>query len=406
MELLHIVGKRRDCTILVTLHQPSDAILGYLNKIVVMMQGEVVFDEYTEVVQSALAMDKYRTRRLSEFVHGVVKDGIVSQTMELHLIQSREQWSGATALGDDETSKGTSTMAIPTEHEKRHPLAQVMPLGRRFRLNYGFNYADLVTLPVCFSILAFSLGFDADAPVNIYMGCVVMFLVPILLFQHHLHLSWDMWRTHRWELDDRRIFVSSFQIASVAFSLSMPLIATVSSLALVYAILGWDWASFPNQTLFGVLFLVVIMTFGRSLILACNGNYTIFMRVYLICIFLFVVFGGFMSTPDQAPESAKWLFGLSFAFWGFSAIVTSQFEHNGRIGEQDACLSFASCVVFDGNFLSAQSGFWPFSNTDRALKVLSCIYVTFLTLEYVLLRYRRAQFLDPSSLKQLDKQPK
>ena len=396
MELLQMVANEQERTILVTLHQPSDTILGYLHEVVVLKQGKVVLDENMEVIQNALAINGNNRLGSSELIHRVVKYGKVSRSIDDCIAHCRE-----------EREASTHSLALPREcmtplKDKRHPLAQVMALGRRLRLNYGFNYADLVALPVCFSILAFSLNFDPDAPTTIFMGCMVMFFIPIVLFQHHLHLSWDIWRTHRWELDDRRISIASFQIASVAFSLAMPLLAIAGSLAMVYSILGWDWASYPNQALFGLVFLIVIIKFGRTLILLRNGNYTTFMRIYLLCIFLFVVFGGLVSTPNQAPESLRWLFGLSFAFWAFSGILTSQFEHNGQIGEEP-CMSFASCVVSDGNFLAAQSGFWPFSNTRRALNVLSSLYVVFLVSEYMLLRYCRAQFLDPSSVQKLDK---
>ncbi|KAL7575315.1 hypothetical protein ACA910_001835 [Epithemia clementina (nom. ined.)] len=397
MQLLHTVAKEHNRTVLVTLHQPSDAIQEYLHKIVVMMQGTVVFNEHVEVVQNAVAMGGNR-KRPSEFLHSVVKHGkVVQKAMNRSLANCREKREAS-----------MHGIILPRERmapskEKRQPLAQVMVLGQRFRLNYGFNFADIIALPVCFTVLSLALSFDADAPRAIFMGCIVMFFIPIVLFPHHLHLSWDIWRTHRWELDDRQISVSSFQTASIAFSLSMPLLAIVASLALAYAILGWDWASFSNQALFGVVFLTVIIKFGRSLIFLCNGNYSVFMMIYLTCIILFVVFGGLVISPTRAPESARWLFGMSLTFGAFSGILTSQFEYNNAIGEKP-CLSFATCVMYDGNFSSAFSGFWPYSNTGIDLNILSRVYVCLFLAEFFILRHRRAQFLDPSSVQKPDKQ--
>ena len=398
MELLQTVAEKQDRTILVTLHQPSDSILGYIHELMVMMHGQVVFDENREVIQNALDMEEevgVVTDRISDFVHSLVKHGTISHSMDRHLAHCRE-----------EREVSTHGLAIPHERmtpskAERHPLGQVVALGRRLCLEYGWNLSDLVVLPICFAIMSFVFSFDPNSPTTVFLGCMMLFFIPIIIFQHHVLLGTQMWLAHRWELDDRRIFLLSYQIATLSYSLSIPFVSTAISLSLACVILGWEWTSFPNQLLFGSVFLLVIVTFGRCLGLIFKGKHAFF-KVYLLCLFLNVCFAGFLGTPSQAPPCARWLFGLSFAFWAFTGVLTNQFEYNRNIGETP-CRSFATCIVYNGNFLSAQAGFWPFANARMALYVLTGIYVSLVVLEYVLLRLRRAHFLDPSSVQQLDK---
>ena len=394
MELLCTVAEKQDRTILMTLHQPSDDVLHYIHQLVVMMRGKVMFNEKRDIVNNALTMQDNH-ERLSDFMHKIVKHGSISKSMELNLMLFREE--DVSIMGVN-----TSCGRMRPTRENRHPLDQVVPLGRRLCLEYGWNLSDLFVLPICFCIMSFVLSFDPSSRTTVFIGSLFLFFVPIIIFQHHVLLGTQMWLAHRWEIDDRRIFLLSYQIATLASSLSIPCISTGLSLILSYAILGWDWASFPNQFLFGCVFLLVIISFGRCLSLIFKGKHEFF-KVYLLCIFLNVCFGGLLGNPSQAPPGARWLFGLSFTFWAFSGVLTNQFEHNKNIGETP-CLSFATSVVYDGNFLSAQAEFWPFANARVALNVLTCIYLFLVVAEFLLLRKRRAHVWDPSSAKQLDKQ--
>ena len=339
----------------------------------------------------ALALQEFTVEppSLSRFVNQVVRFAAVSVSMRSSIQQ---------LLEDDAVPSSSSLVAqsFPgngvmwkKKKARRNPFSQVVAMGHRLRLQYGSNIFDIVVLPIAFAIMAYILNFDGHSPKNTTIGCMMLFFIPIIIVQNHVLLGTKIWVDHGFELDDGRVFLASYQVASLLYCLSIAVLSTLVSLAIAYAILEWDWASFPNQLVFGCVYLLLIIGFGRCLSLVFNGDY-IFFRVYLLVIFLNICLAGYLSTPGQAPESVRWLFSLSFTFWAFAGVLTNQFEHNKDIGGENPCQSFATCVMYNGDFLAAYSGFWPFGNTRLALNVLTGIYLVFVVAEYWLLRLRRA----------------
>lgn len=86
MHFLRSVAAAEDLTVLVTVHQPSDDILGYLDRLVFLATGRVIFDEKVEVTKQAL---RDGGPSISEFVHEAVKTGMIGQSMDEKLQQAR-----------------------------------------------------------------------------------------------------------------------------------------------------------------------------------------------------------------------------------------------------------------------------------------------------------------------------
>jgi len=87
MHFLRSVAAAEDLTVLVTVHQPSDDILEYLDRLVVLATGRVIFDETVEVVKRALDEGG---PSISEFVHEAVKTGTIGQSFDEKIQLARD----------------------------------------------------------------------------------------------------------------------------------------------------------------------------------------------------------------------------------------------------------------------------------------------------------------------------
>merc|ERR1739844_498237 len=110
-----------------------------------------------------------------------------------------------------------------------------------------------------------------------------------------------MYQAHSLELEDGRISPTAFFLASFFIMFSMPIITLAVSIAIGYAVLGWDFDTYVDQYLFAALFLMVSLQSGRCLLIYVNGYIPTCNQVYT----LVAAFNGLMSgaviSPNKLP---------------------------------------------------------------------------------------------------------
>ena len=98
--------------------------------------------------------------------------------------------------------------------------------------------------------------------------------VPGILFTFRLVGSWEMFRYHIWDLEDKRISPFAYLISSTVHLLYIPILSVIISYAIVYGILGWSWAYFWDIFLFGAMTTVATLQVGKVLVVRC-GSYKV-----------------------------------------------------------------------------------------------------------------------------------
>ena len=436
--ILHLLRRswvqRRQCTVLVSLHQPSDETLSQLDQLVVLQKGRVVLNESRrdlELVLQQPRIDKNKAERdalpqgpahsmrLSEVMGRVIRHGRLPSFVQRNLALYKQNKTGSNDLLDtsrnqqqNETFASSSSSTIvstssphdstvhdttiilphqqsPQDHKtkNRSALSQVGAMGRRMRLQYGSGWLDLVVTPLVVALMAGLLRLDPYSPKTVTLGAVVFLFVPILLFQIHVLFGAQLWLDHKAELQDGRITVASYHVASLVHSLSIPLVSLTVATVLGFAILNWTTSLILiwNQVVLGQALLVVTVTFGRCLSLWFDGQ-SGFFRIHLVFLLLNLCFAGILVGPHKAPQQLQWLFAVFPRFWASAGVVLNQYEHNtDHLGEVPSCQSFATCVLQNGNVLAATMGYWPLGSVRLAWMVLTLWVLGLTALEHSLL---------------------
>ncbi|CAB9525181.1 ATP-binding protein [Seminavis robusta] len=437
MEFVQFLSNKYSCAVILSLHNPSEEVLQYLDRVVVMDNG------YVRMQRDCTANRAFATdfrRELGSMMAGFLEDSsgsntskdklkTVSMTGKDSMVENpgpRSTMDLNTTIDFDTTDEtereqeisvstaweenpvacfSTTPFAASTEEEgtNKKPKSSTWTmenscygrflsffgktsfLCRRLHANYGSEPGDLLTLPIILMLFAMVLRFDGGSPVQEVLVSTFYIGIPVNLFRHKIHLSCKMWSAHRVEMDDQRISLLSYQLATQTFSFAAPLLSLIVAHILGYAVLGWSFESLAVQILFSAVHLLVALQLGRTICAYFHGDYHKFTRIYSVLIFLCFLFGGLLVPSRQLPPWLSWMYVFSFTFWAISGGALNILQYHGS---EEYCVDALSCIATDGSFIARYTGFAPVSTEHLALLVLTIWFVALAVVEYLLLCHR------------------
>jgi len=256
-------------------------------------------------------------------------------------------------------------------------------------LEYGNSWHDLYALPIAYTVVSLVLNLRQMSPLQVFLANAFFIFTPYTIFYDHVYLAKDMWVAHRRELDDRRISCLAYYLATLTFTLSMPMLTISISLCIGYFILGWTWQTFLVTYLMTAFHLLVQIQVGRALMVFFRGE-RIFFFVNLALAFYNILFSGVLAGPSDTPKSLWFLFCLSFSFWASSGSSLNYIHYGNTVGTNQ-CASFLECVLFDRATVTTALGDAGLSNPFRALSILMASFVVAGVAELLLLQNRRTR---------------
>ncbi|CAB9511410.1 Lantibiotic transport ATP-binding protein SrtF [Seminavis robusta] len=444
MSALESLAKLRQCSALITVHQPSEDILAHVKMILVMDAGKIVHDEpianphkaahlidsyllKSHVVSQRRAIDEGSSRNLmlsmddpvrsfeapipSPLFSNVPSGGgsrrhLVMMHMEeidenkeedeishnlsmsaRRLSLSQPGAADSESAGDENDTSSQLWQNLSVPEPVFDTLQQVIPLSQRIHCQRGYEVAAGVTIILAISLLVGVLSIRGGDHIQTALASTLMIAVPTFLFTHKIYGYNELWLAHKFELDDKRVSPLSFQMATSLFTFPGPLFSTLLATISAYAILGWSFNTMLNQYLFVGVYLMLALQFGRVLCVLFHGNFGLVMKVYTTTLLVNAVFSSLLVPSTKFPEGLNFLFYLSMTFWAFSGAVLNIF-HDESYNVDRSCTDFVSCILSDGNVAGRVAGFSPLSNSYRALCVLTFAFACMVALESALLYIR------------------
>ncbi|CAB9500561.1 ATP-binding protein [Seminavis robusta] len=299
MEFVQFLSNAYNCAVILSVHNPSEEVLKYLDRIIVLDNGLLKMERDC-ASNRAFALN-FR-RKLGAIMNGYLGNAssnvppenqpkILEMTRQDSLVLMSRQISMADMSTSIETfecgeqkqedveslSQVRYPTSVPTTVEEESQkitqatswavlsccykntigfLYKTSFLCQRLHANYGSDLADLLSLPIILMLFAMVLRFDGGSPIQEILVSTFYIGLPVNLFRHKIHLSCKMWTAHRVEMDDRRVSVLSYQLASQTFSFSVPLFSLIVAHILGYVVLGWSFESLAVQILFSAVHLL------------------------------------------------------------------------------------------------------------------------------------------------------
>ncbi|CAB9502171.1 ATP-binding protein [Seminavis robusta] len=427
MEFVQFLSNKYSCAVILSLHNPSEEVLQYLDRVVVMDNGFVRMQRDCAANKSFAA--DFR-RELGSIMAGFLghssgsnasennvkfasmtgKDSVVERsgpksidpevTIYFYTKDETEREQDSSEAWKENPVPRSSATPTPVSSEEegtnkkpkascwRHFLAffsKTAFLCWRLHANYGSDPVDLLTLPIILMLFAMVLRFDGGSPIQEVLVATFFIGIPVNLFRHKIHLSCKMWSAHQVEMDDQRISLLSYQLATQTFSFATPLFSLIVAHILGYAVLGWSFQSLAVQILFSAAHLLVALQLGRTICVFFRGDYRKFSKFYSVFIFLCFLFGGLLVPSRQLPPWLSWMYVFSFTFWAISGGALNILQYHGS---EEYCVDALSCIATDGSFIARYTGFAPVSTEHLALLVLTIWFVALAVVEYLLLCHR------------------
>jgi len=282
IELLSFIAKENAVTILMTLHQPSNEILGLMDGIMVLARGKVAFDSRIDSIKD----DKHTS---AEFVHELLsetkdvkpkiaciteeeEDDLLSAPLILtkseRVLSSKHFNKTATIAPSSRKLQRMKSVKEKTMLEsfiKELRLWQVQPLVRRISLEHSLKPQDFLVLPTCFLIVSAWGSIDANNPLLAFVLTISNISAAAVINQVRIIQNWEVLTAHLWDLEDKRISPLSFMIASTFQILYVPIITVPFSLMISYAVLGWNWEPFWAASLFVTLVVVCTLQLAKTM---------------------------------------------------------------------------------------------------------------------------------------------
>lgn len=416
LRLLRELVAEISCSIILSIHQPSDAILEQTDNLIVLKGGALVLNESfkditkrgkgpAELIHDLLENEKQQQRGVDKksFLLSLrTRASLASSSAQSNWSSNRWSASGRqlafrTQSNWEPNRRSTSErQSVASRPPDRRPGSsktsfdfwQIQPLMRRMHLEAGFQISLILEGPICFLLASILFQFDDGGFQVLFVSSVFFCVAPALVYQPLLFDACAMYQAHSLELEDGRISPTAFFLASFFIMFSMPIITLAVSIAIGYAVLGWDFDTYVDQFLFSALFLMVSLQSGRCLLIYVNGNIPTCNQVYT----LLAAFNGLMSgaviSPNKLPMYLRWIFYVSTGFWSVSGISLVHFENGTLFDASVPCSSLVSCILQDGAFLGRVFGFTPISTSRLAYQVLMGCVVAFFVLEYAMM-YRK-----------------
>eukprot|EP00531_Pseudo-nitzschia_arenysensis_P017630 CAMPEP_0116131588 /NCGR_PEP_ID=MMETSP0329-20121206/9088_1 /TAXON_ID=697910 /ORGANISM="Pseudo-nitzschia arenysensis, Strain B593" /LENGTH=1203 /DNA_ID=CAMNT_0003626033 /DNA_START=45 /DNA_END=3656 /DNA_ORIENTATION=- len=381
IDLLSFIAKEKSVTILMTLHQPSCEILEAMNGIIVLAKGKVTYDSRLESIKGI----KSSRGSYSDFFHNLLSETGEGKAQIVNIKEGLE-------YVDDSMSPSSSLESVPLRVKSKERLEscikklrlwQVRPLVRRMSLEHSPKPRDFLVLPICILIVAGWASFDAKNPLLAILQVLANICAAAMINQVKIVVNWDILSAHRWDLEDKRISPLSFLVASSFQMFYAPIISITLSLAINHAVLGWNWESFVPTCLFMTLMTIVLLQFGKT-ISAITNQFQIVAGVFNVFIFLGFVMSGSVVNPNKIPVAARWMMYMTPIFWGNGGTLLTMFQYTNDLGEQP-CQSFASCIVYNPNFMAHVTGFPALITARAAMFVLIGMFLILALIEYILL---------------------
>lgn len=378
VNLLKSITKENNVTILMTLHQPSNSILAKMDKAIVLGGGRILFDG--------------NFRAESEGQNQFPRNDF-SAVEQVHDIITKERDQRRPSLLHSEVQK------YPDFHHESYqsterPIQpfirvwQVKPLLARLHLDCPPGLQDLLVLPLCFLAISLWCSIDSKNPIQGLLVTATFLLLPSVFFESRILMNWRILESHIWDLEDKRISCLSYLLASGIQMLWIPLVTIPVSFSIAYAIFGWQWESFWVVSLFCIMYTICNLQFGKTLC-AALGTYRAVVTCYSVYLCLGVVCSGFYVNPANVPTYLRLIMFMSLSFWGLTGTALSQLEYV-NIGEEQ-CLSFASCIMYDRNFLAHFTGYVSVTTEYQSMLALCIIALVLVFLEYYFISRKVSQ---------------
>jgi hypothetical protein len=198
---------------------------------------------------------------------------------------------------------------------------QVRPLAQRMHRQYGWGIRDIVTANFALNILAALLSFETIFVQQVVLMTLSLVTVPVILFSHKIIEYVQMWLAHRQELDDQRVSIVAFQIASSVLMFPVPIMSLILAALPSCAILEWKYDTIFDQILFAVANMLITLQLGRILAIWYRGKVHSMMKVFIVILFLSFSFSSVPVANHKLPPYLRWLVLFSSAFWAISGAV-------------------------------------------------------------------------------------
>ena len=140
-------------------------------------------------------------------------------------------------------------------------------------------------------------------------------------------VNWRVLSSHLWDLKDKRISTFAYLIASGFQMMHVPIISITVSLAINYAVIGWDWNTFWAQNMFIIMTTITAPQLGKT-ILAVMPTFEAVSTIFHVLIYFGFVVSRVFINPNKFPSGARWLMYLSLFFWGSSGNILSMCQHS------------------------------------------------------------------------------
>ena len=383
LELIKDLAKERSCAILLTLHQPSDAILEQIDNSLVLYGGSMILNQ--KVRSSVMIHDVLERLENGEelmCLESMQPESMVDSTRR----QEPDTFAGISPGREDENIAPQIRSQPSLFSRWKFDLWQVQPLMRRLQLEIGHDYRKMFELGLAYAVICGLLQFkDGRGPVEIIFAISLFCCIPVFIFQPLLLRSCISYNDHQLELRDGRISPSAYMLASFCFFTSMPVAAIAVGIAIGYGMLGWDFGTYPNQFLLASLFFLVTHQLGRTVVIYMDGFYPKVDFIYVVYTAFSLLLSGVMVSPSELPNYIRWLTFLSVGWWSISGTLLVHLEQGSLFDKTDICSSLQTCILQDGVFLAHSLGYRPIGSTTSSYAVLLAMFVVLFSTEYVLM---------------------
>jgi len=382
MQLLRDLVTQHKCSIVLSMHQPSDKILELMDDILVLQGGTLTLNESIHAI-------KQRGHSPSDLIHETLE----KYGKHKHIQKRQKRVSiRRSILVVENSNQHEDTSTIKSFRLQilfeiiRFGLWQIQPMMRRMQLEYKPRFVEFFELPFWFVLVSILLRFDDGSPFQLLLVSALFCSLPVFLFQEKLHGACMNFQAHQLELEDGRISPTAYFLASFLYLVSVPVISLAFALVIGYLILGWDFGTYIDQFLLSVIHMLLSFQIGRVLITIFNGSYGKMGKAYAFYKVFSFALSGLLVSPNKLPPYIAWLTYISFGFWSVAGISLVQFATLGMGG--DNCSSLQSCIILDKAFLAWNFGYAPIATTQLAYVVLLLGFALFFVVEYAMLRYK------------------
>ncbi|CAB9525697.1 ATP-binding protein [Seminavis robusta] len=358
IETVHSHG----CSVVMTCHAPSNEIAQSFEKLIVVENGHLVVNTLTSKL--------WRTPEatLADDIHT--------------LLENRASFRLGQEVGlIDDTCDVLPNAA--TTSQGQGLVTAILTLTERLRKEYGWAWNDFGRLPFTVFVLTIILSWD-DQSLNQTLFATIFCLAACYnVFQYKISQACEIWRMHRSEILDGRISYLSYMIASKLYQFSPALLSLVPSLVIVYALLGWSFATFLGHIIFASMYLSISLQGGRVLSLWFDGSHIKYIKFFSLYLMINLMFSGTVVPINKFPSGFEFLYITSFTFWAVAGALLNQLQYGDHLGG-DHCRTAVTCILSDNKIIARYLGYHPTTTPTMSLTILGLLYALLLFAEFLI----------------------